>query len=97
MLAVVLSQCFEATMLICFGVSWPAAILKTLRTKRVEGVSVFFLSLVLIGYVAGIAAKVVKAQAAGTWPEWVTALYALNAVLVGTEIVLYARYRTGKA
>ena len=55
------AQLFEALMMICFGVSWPVAIYKTVRTKRTEGKSFLFLLLILAGYLAGIAAKFVIA------------------------------------
>jgi hypothetical protein len=97
MLAQFLPQLFEALMLICFGISWPAAIHKTLRTRRTEGKSLLFLVLVLIGYLAGIAAKLVAAVQEHRAPVWVTALYAINAVMVATDIVLFLRYRPKQA
>lgn len=90
--AQVYAQAFEAVMLVCFGLSWPVAIVKTLRTRRTEGKSLMFLTLIFIGYLGGIVSKFFRA--AGPDPlETVTALYALNAVLVGVEIVLYLRFR----
>jgi Fe2+ transport system protein B len=85
------AQVFESLMLICFGCSWPAAIARTLKVRQVRGKSVLFLWLILAGYAAGIVAKFIKAQ--GGAPDWVTALYALNAAMVVTEIVLYYRFR----
>ena len=82
-----MSPVFEAMMLLCFGCSWPFAIRKTWKTKRVEGVSILFLWLVLIGYVAGVLFKLT-----GT-TDAVLLLYAVNFFMVGTEIVLYYRYR----
>jgi hypothetical protein len=41
---------FEAGMIVCFGISWPVAILKTLKTRSVAGKSRTFLVLVLAGY-----------------------------------------------
>ena len=79
-------------MLICFGVSWPVAIYKTLRTRRTEGKSLLFLVLILVGYLAGIAAKFILAAQYGAWPGWVTWLYALNAVMVVVEIHLYLKF-----
>jgi hypothetical protein len=79
----------EALMLLCFGAAWPSAIAKTLRVKRVEGKSILFLWLVLTGYAAGLTAKLLADF------DWVVALYALNFCLVGTEILLYYRYRPG--
>ncbi len=87
------SQYLEATMMICFGVSWPMAILKTWRTKKVSGKSLPFLLLIFFGYVAGIAAKLVQAGFHHTRPGWVTALYAANAILVAVDVTLYLKYR----
>lgn len=81
----------EAFMIACFGVSWPISIFKTLRARRVEGKSLLFLFLIFSGYLAGVAGKFLKAN--GGYPEPVTILYALNALLVGIDICLYLRFR----
>jgi len=86
------AQLFEAGMLLCFGVSWPVDIAKALRTRRTEGKSLGFLALIFAGYLSGLAAKVVRAADADAWPEPVTALYAINAVLVGVDIALYLHF-----
>ena len=83
------AEWFEAIMLVCFGISWPVAIYKTWRTQRTDGKSLWFLVLVFIGYLAGILAKVVRADG---WPESVTGLYVLNAMFVAADMVLYRRY-----
>ncbi len=87
------AQLFEAGMLICFGISWPASIRKTLRARRVEGKSLAFLVMIFSGYLAGIAAKCLLAAEAGSWPQAVTLLYAANAAMVATDIALYVHYR----
>lgn len=78
---------FEALMLICFGVSWPVSIAKSIRTKRVIGKSRLFMGIVCFGYLSGIIHKVLHSF------DWVTALYALNMCMVATDLVLYYRYR----
>jgi len=83
----------DAAMMVCFGVSWPLAIAKLLRARKVHGVSLGFLVLVNIGYVAGIAGKFVRAHELHSWPAWPTLVYAANAALVGVMIVLYLRFR----
>ena len=88
-----LPKLFEATMLICFGASWPFSIRKVLRTKRTEGKSPTFIFLILIGYVSGILWKLVTAVQAERSPEPITLLYALNGLLVAVDLVLYAKYR----
>jgi len=81
-----LAPYFEAMMMICFGVSWPVAIAKTLRTRNVAGMSLFFLVVVELGYLAGILSKLSARR------DWVIALYFMNLLFVGTEITLYLRY-----
>lgn len=85
-------QVLEGAMLVCFGISWPVAILKTYRSKRTEGKSRIFLVLVLIGYMCGIVSKFFRASD-GVQLEWVTALYALNAVMVVVDLVLVIHFR----
>ena len=81
-----LAPWFEAMMMICFGVSWPVAIAKTLRTRSVAGMSLFFLVVVEMGYSAGILSKLLGRL------DWVVALYFVNFLFVGFEIILYFRY-----
>jgi len=76
----------EAFMLVCFGVSWPASIYKTVTVKKVTGKSPVFLWFVFAGYLCGIAHKLLYNT------NWVTAFYCLNAAMVFVDIVLYYRY-----
>lgn len=89
------AEVFEAVMLVCFGCSWPVLIAKTLRVRKVHGQSPVFLLLVLIGYLSGIAAKLILAG--GGVPSWVTLLYAFNAINVAVAIVLYFRFHQPEA
>ena len=73
-------------MLVCFGISWPVSIAKTLRTKVVAGKSPAFMAIVSLGYLSGIVHKLLFS------PDWVTGLYALNLTMVLTDLVLYTRY-----
>ncbi len=91
-----LAQIFEGTMLVCFGLSWVVAIIKTLRTRRTEGKSLGFLNLVFVGYLAGISAKLIRAGVAGEPLEPVTILYCINALLVAGDIACYLKYRPAK-
>ena len=85
-------QLFETVMLFCFGASWPFSILKTWRTRKTTGKSAVFLTLVFIGYTAGVIAKLWRAHLLGTPPEWVTALYAFNGTLVFIDLMLYHKF-----
>lgn len=49
---------YEAVMLICFGASWPLALLKTIHVKNPTGKSLLFMYLILIGYISGILNKI---------------------------------------
>jgi len=78
---------FEALMLICFGVSWPISIAKALRTRVVVGKSLTFMIVLIIGYGCGVTHKLLYSF------DWITGLYALNMVLVSTDLVLYLRFK----
>ena len=87
-----LRQIFEAGMLLCWGISWPIDIFKSLRSRRTEGKSVAFMAVVLVGYCFGLTAKFVKAAQPQGVLEPVTALYAFNWLCVAVDIVLYRRF-----
>lgn len=77
---------WEVVMLCCFGASWPISIIKALRTKVVVGKSPVFMMIIIVGYICGIIHKVTF------HPDWVTFLYAFNALLVSFDLFLYYRY-----
>lgn len=83
---------WECVMLICFGVSWPPAIVKTVRVKNPQGKSFVFMTLVLIGYLAGIIGKM-TAFGADCLRQWVFWLYILDFSMVATDFLLCAYYR----
>ena len=67
---------FEAIMLICFGLAWPASVYRSYKCRTSTGKSVVFLLVIEAGYVAGIMHKISNGSDA------VIYLYVLNAVLV---------------
>lgn len=81
------SQFCEFFMLFAFGFSWPFAIARTYRAKRVDGKSPAFMIIVLVGYVCGIAAHLVE----GT-KLWLCFVYLLDMALVSTDLTLYFHY-----
>lgn len=81
------STVFEALMLICFGFSWPFAIVKTIKVKNPAGKSYIFLCLVIIGYIAGCLYKLT-----GKF-DFVFFLYLFNGLLVATDTVLCLYYQ----
>lgn len=76
---------FEAIMLVCFGAAWPVSIYKSWTSKSVEGKSLFFLVIVLIGYIAGILHKILYRYDA------VIILYLINFFMIFFDIMLYMR------
>ncbi|MBE7000344.1 MAG: hypothetical protein IKM13_09490 [Clostridia bacterium] len=81
-----MSQFFEALMVICFGISWPMNIIKSLKTRTAKGKSLLFLLFILVGYVFGISAKLISGNI-----TYVFFFYVLNFVMVGTDVILYFR------
>lgn len=76
----------EAAMLICFGLSWPVSIMKTLKTKVVSGKSPLFISLIAFGYVCGITHKLLYSM------DSLIILYCFNLMLILIDLFLYWRY-----
>ncbi len=74
-------------MLICFGISWPFAIAKTVRTKTVKGQSTVFYVFIVIGYISGILYKFLYNM------DYVIYFYAVNTVMVAFQIFLIYYYR----
>ena len=82
-----LAHFLEFMMLALFGVSWPFAIAKTYRAKRVDGKSPLFEVIVIAGYLCGIASHVVSGVG-----MWVIGIYAVDILLVSTDLALYCYY-----
>ena len=85
-----LPMMLEAVMLICFGVAWPLANLRMLRTGKAEGKGMAFTAIILCGYVAGALAKLAWATSAHALPA-VFWLYVLNTFSVAANLVLQGR------
>jgi len=79
---------FEAAMLICFAASWPFNLRRAYKARTNIGTSIGFMSIVLIGYLCGIANKVVNDDI-----SYVFAFYLLDLALVSTGVVIYFRNR----
>ena len=83
-----MSQFLEAVMVVCFGISWPMNIIKSIRARTAKGKSLPFLLFIFIGYVSGIAAKLISGSI-----TYVFVFYVLNLLMVGADICLYFRNR----
>lgn len=77
---------FETIMLICFGMSWPLNVIKAYKARTAKGTSLPFILLIITGYIAGIAAKVVTGSI-----NYVLAVYILNLAIVSLNVVVYFR------
>lgn len=78
---------FEVAFLICFGAAWPASIYKSWKSRTNKGKSLFFLCLILIGYIMGILHKTFY------YYDAVIYLYVFNFLMVLADMVLYIRNR----
>lgn len=76
---------FEIIMLVCFGAAWPFSIYRSYTSGKTGGKSVFFLIIILAGYVAGIANKLFYRF------DNVVYLYALNFAMVAIDTGLWFR------
>lgn len=80
-------EVLEIIMVVLFGASWPFNVIKSYRAKSTKGKSIVFLSLVLIGYLAGIASKLL----APSFKWYVMFFYVLNFFMVFIDFLLYHR------
>ena len=88
-----MSEILEIIMIVSFGLSWPANVLKSYRARTARGKSISFLCLIFFGYIAGIASKFTnEAYMAAFSEKWyVLFFYFLNIFMVGIDILLYFR------
>ena len=76
----------ETVMLVCFGFSWPLNVMKAYRAKTAKGMSLPFILLIVTGYIAGIAAKLITHQI-----TYVLIVYFINLAIVAVNILVYFR------
>ena len=78
----------ESLMMIAFGASWPMQIIKTVKTKNPMGKSFTFLWLILLGYLAGVASKIIS----GKLLTAAALCLCINTVMVATDLTLSLTY-----
>lgn len=88
-----MAELLEIIMIVSFGASWPMNVIKSYKARTTKGKSLAFLFLIFFGYIAGIASKLVNpAYMAAFADKWyVLFFYVLNFIMVGTDLILYAR------
>ncbi|MDY4675671.1 MAG: hypothetical protein SO373_00780 [Candidatus Borkfalkiaceae bacterium] len=84
----------EIIFLVCFGASWPFNIIKAYKARTTKGTSLQFMSLICLGYVAGLFKMIF------TWidkgrldpTQWIAfACYIINLAMVSSGIAIYFR------
>jgi len=78
----------EALMMLAFGASWPMNLIKTIRMKNPIGKSFVFLWLILLGYLAGLASKIIMRE----FFSPAAILIYLNTLMVATDLTLSLYY-----
>lgn len=88
-----MSEILEVIMVLTFGASWPFNVIKSYKARTTKGKSLGFLCLIFLGYVAGIASKLMnEAYMMSFSSKWyVLFFYVLNLSMVGTDLCIYIR------
>lgn len=88
-----MAEILEVIMVLSFGASWPFNVIKSYKARTAKGKSILFLCLILFGYVAGIASKLInEAYMANFAEKWyVLFFYCLNFIMVFADLLIYFR------
>ena len=78
---------FELGFFAFIACAWPISIIRMLRNKSTKGKSVFFSSVIVLGYAFGIIHKCI------TGIDWVIAVYILDFILVAVDTVVFIYIR----
>ncbi len=79
-----ISEILETIMLVCFGLSWPLSVVKNIKAKSAKNMSLPFILLILFGYIAGIAGKIINGNF-----SYVLIVYLINLLSVFSNVVVY--------
>ena len=79
---------FESIMLVCFGLSWPFNIAKSIRSKTAKGKSIPFEICIIIGYLCGLIGKFLAHDM-----SYVMVFYIADILMVATDLILTIRNR----
>ena len=88
-----MAEILEIIMIVSFGISWPMNVIKSYKARTTKGKSLWFILLILFGYVAGITSKFVNVEyMANFGNKWyVLVFYILNFVMVSIDLGMYIR------
>ena len=76
----------ETIMLVCFGFSWPINLIKAYKARTAKSTSLPFVLLIIMGYIAGISAKIILGNI-----NYVLVAYLLNLAIVSLNLIVYFR------
>jgi len=83
-----LAEFFELLMVLCFGISWPISIIKTLKTKCVSGKSPLFIIFIIMGYIFIITSKLISGDI-----KYAFYFYWLNLAMTSFDLFLQFYFR----
>lgn len=78
-----MNDIFEVLMLICFGISWPISVVKSIKSKSSKGKSLVFTAVIIVGYICGITSKILS-----DCTGYVLWLYVFNLVVVTADLII---------
>ena len=88
-----IAELLETVMLVCFGFSWPINLVKNYKLRSAKSMSLSFLLMIWFGYVAGVAAKLIKLfspeLASPTW--YLMTIYIINLLMLTLNLFVYFR------
>ena len=77
-------EILEVIMLICFGLSWPIAAIRSFKSHNPKSTNVPFILLILFGYMAGVTAKFISGNVG-----YVLIAYLINILSVIANLVVF--------
>ena len=83
-----MTEILETIMLICVGFSWPLTVYRNIKSRTAKTMSLGFILLIIIGYIAGITAKISSDNIG-----FVLGVYILNLAIVSVNLGVYFRNR----
>lgn len=82
-----MANILETMMLLCFGLSWPMNLFKNIRARSAKAMSLPFIVLIVVGYIAGVTAKIISGVTLANL--YVFVVYLFNLVMVSANLVVY--------
>ena len=88
-----MSEILEIIMIVSFGISWPMNVIKSYKARTTKGKSLWFILLILFGYIAGISSKLVSAEYMANFEDkwYVLVFYIINFIMVSIDLGFYIR------